>query len=311
MANLKNLFVAPLGAVFIALGTASTGQAAQLFGDSQPLGDGFIRSYVTIDDVTENPSDIGVVFTQGVQSLPTGAGNSDITIELSLPSEASTTGFKQIEVNYRPNGYPPGGEINVPQFNVNFLRLSSQERDTICPNPVPQGPVLVCAGDELAKALETPQPGTLPESVRIVGFGRPVATAPRYGARYVAFDLAAPAVQNPQSLTSFYGYTFYDGQQTATNLVVGKAFLETQPQDVTTSIEQPTAYSKSGYYPTEYSIDYERASQEYSVSLTGLTYHSATPVPEPSSTLGLLTLGAWGALSHLKNKLKKQKLGSQ
>lgn len=308
MANLRNLSVASLGTILI-VGTASAVQAAQFYGDSQQLGDGSVRSYVTLDDVSGEPLDIGVVFTQGVLSLPTSAGTSDSTVVLSLPSEASVTGFKQVELNYRPNGYPPGASdaIDVPQFEFYFFRLNSEERDGICPNAAPfqddGSGRLVCAGEELAEAQEKP-PGTFAETLVETGLGSALSTRPRYGSLYVDYEFARPAVEDPQSLTSFYGYTFYSGQETATEVVVGKAYFETQPNDATTSFKVPTASAKTGYYPFEYDIDYDAASQEYSVSLSELTFRRA--VPEPSSILGLLFLGAWGAVFQVKNKLKNR-----
>lgn len=315
MINLKNLSLAPLGAVFIALGTASAAQAAEFFGNSQPFGNGSIRSFVTVDDTTGNPLDIGISFLEGALSLPVGSGDQYntseyITTELSLPSQASTTAFNHFEVNYRPNGFPPGGPVTSPLFDIYFFQISPQERDLICPNPDTTGALPNCVGEERALARRTPEPGTLPEGViplledTPLMPGSPLRALPRYGTRFYDGDLAISVFNNPQSLTSFYGYGFYNGEPSFTNLIISEPFLETQPNNVTTPFKLPTSYLENGYYPTSYNVNYDATSQEYRVSLSGLTYRS---VPEGSHTFGLLAVAAWGTVLSYK-KCKKQKL---
>lgn len=316
MINLKNLSLAPLGAVFIALGTASAAPAAQFFGNSQPLGNGSIRSFITLDDNSGNPLDLGISFAEEALSLPIGSGdqyNSDeyIMTELSLPPQASTTPFNHFEVNYRPNGFPPGGPVTQPLFDIYFFQISPQERDLICPHPDTSGSIPNCVGEERAVARKTPEPGTLP--VGVIPLiedtpqrpGSPLRAVPRYGTRYYDGDLAVSVFNNPQSLTSFYGYGFYDGKPNFTNIIISEAFLEKQPNDVTTSLKQPTSYLESGYYPTEYNVKYDETSQEYRLSLSGLTFHSSTSVPEPSPTWSLLVLGVLSAVQYASLKRKK------
>ncbi len=278
MANLKNLFVFSLGAVLI-VGTANAVQAKTIYADSQPLGDGFVRSYVTLDDTSDKPSDVGVVFTPGVLSVSNSAGNVT-SVQLALPSEAASTGYKHVEVKYLPPDYPPKARMNVPRFEVNFFRLSSQERDKICPNADTTGTVPKCVGQEQAIATTTPVSGVLPKGLEQPKPDSPFYAQPRYGTRYFDRQLVGIAGQNPQLLTSFYSYGFYSGKESFTELLVGKAFLEKQPNQVNTSLKVPTAYSKSGFYPTKYTVNYDATRQEHSVSLGGFTFRSATPIPQ-------------------------------
>jgi hypothetical protein len=296
MAMLKDLLVTPLGVMLISLGTIDAVQAVTIDGETEPLGDGFIRSFVEFDDAG-NPSEIGIIFTQGALSLPTGDAQSDIALELSLPSEASITGFNHVDVTYRPRGYPGFPPIfEVPRFSLDFFLLSSQEQDLICPNPDTTGPIPTCVGDELAQALKTPEPGSVPEDFVTDSFGQA-----GFGTRY--FDLSI--LTDP--LTSLYEYGFYEGKMSSVDIIVTKSFLETQ-SNITIPIKQPNLYSKTGYYPTSYSVTYDEASQEYRTSLTGLTLRSSTPasVPELSSIWSLLNFGVWGAAFRLKSKFKKQ-----
>jgi len=307
MATLKKLSLASLGTVLTVMATVSVVQASQLsYGESQLLGDGFIRSFVSLDD-NGNPLDLGVAFTEEALSLPTDPAYPITRIELSLPPEAAKTAFNHIELDYRTRGFPPNPEIfNVPNFRITFFQISPEERDLICPNPDTTGVIPKCTGDELAQVLKTPEPGTLPEGFVQVLPEDPFFAEPRYGTGYIDLVPILPVINGQQPFTSFYAYTFSDGKGSSIENIVNKAFLETQP-NVTNPIKLPTSFSKSGYYPTEYSVTYEATSQEYRFSLTGLTFRSSipTPVPELSSPLSLLAFGAWATVSQVKKKAKK------
>jgi hypothetical protein len=100
------------------------------------------------------------------------------------------------------------------------------------------------------------------------------------------------------------------------DLLVTNNFLQAlnaQPDGgiFTTSLAQPSGllYAKDGYYPTTYTVTANGAG-EYTVSLGGLTFRPATPtpVPEHSSTLSLLALGALGAVTQLRINRRRQEL---
>lgn len=301
MAN-KILSVVPLGTVLIVAMTTSVVQAATFYGETKPLGNGFVRSFVELDK-DRNPLEVGVTLTKDVLPLPTEDGQPDIKFELSLPPEASTTAFDQVEITYRPQNYSGVRTIfDAPRISTDFFLISPQERDAICPNYQVIDRLPTCVGEEREQALKTPALGTLPE-----GFEIGVVPEARHGIRY--FDGKAPLpigeINGEQQLTSVYNYAIFDGNQlTALDIVSSNAFLETQA-DFNSPIKLPTSFSQSGYYPTEYSVTYDDTSQEYTVALSGLTYRSATPVPEPSSMLSVVALGALGAVSLLKRRQKQ------
>ncbi|MEQ9483539.1 DUF5602 domain-containing protein [Coleofasciculus sp. F4-SAH-05] len=297
MATVRNLLVAPLGAALVALGTVNAVQAATLYGETEPLGDGFIRSFVELDN-DGKPSEIGVAFSQGALSLPTEP--PDLPFNVFLPPEASATPFNYIHVTYRPRGYPGLPPVfDVPRFSIDFSLLRPQERELICPNPDRSGSLPACVGEELQQAIKTPESGTVPDGMVTDSFGEA-----GYGVRYFDPDTSL----NP--FTSFYEYGFFGGKLSSLDVIVTKAFLETQP-DSRYQIKLPKSYSKSGYYPTEYRISYDATSQEYKVGYSGLTFRSSTSVPERSPIWGLLVLGTWRVIFMLKNKQQKQKLASR
>lgn len=71
MIALKNSLVGSLWAILSAFATVDAVQAATLYGEVKPLGDGYIRSFVEIAQ-DGKPLEIGVALNQGALSLPTG-----------------------------------------------------------------------------------------------------------------------------------------------------------------------------------------------------------------------------------------------
>jgi len=73
-----------------------------------------------------------------------------------------------------------------------------------------------------------------------------------------------------QTFTKTFIYGSYNGKLVFVEPMLTNAFLETRPNRIE-PIELPAAYSKNTYFPNRYSVKYNRAQQEYSVSLDGLT----------------------------------------
>jgi hypothetical protein len=309
MAILKNLSLAPLGAVFIALGTAGAVQAATFYGEKVSLGDGYTNSFVTLDN-NGNPSDIGVVFSQtALESLPTGHA-SDIALNLSLPTQVSAAPFNLIELNYRPHGHgPEGTTFEDPHFDIDIYRVSEAERQSICPNPVTitteyGNRVPRCVGDELELASRTPDPGAVPPNFVPIPTTDDFYAEAYHGVRWFDANQLLPQALGDEPFTSVYQYGYYDGKMVLQEVNFSSSFLQTKPNTSTPMI-QPNLFPESGYYPTEYRLSYDATNQEYALSLTGLKYQLATPIPEPSSPVGFLAFGALVAVYKVKKKLKK------
>ncbi|MBD2385495.1 DUF5602 domain-containing protein [Cylindrospermum sp. FACHB-282] len=302
MVTLKKFSLAPLGAILMTLGTVSAAQAATFYGETKSLGQGFISSYVTLDDITGKPLDIGVAFTEGALSLSTDPDDPGAQIELALPSEASSTVFSVINVDYRTRGYPPNPEVfNVPNFRISYFVPTSEERDQICPNPDTSTLVATCVGEEKEKAAKAPEEDAIPEGYVQFPTADAFYAQPRYGSGVYNPNDAFAVVTGQEPLTSLSNYGIYDGEINSVQLLVVKDYLESQPS-VTKSLSQPKTYAETGYFPTEYSINFDQTTQNYKVSLGGLTYRT---VPEPSAGLGLLGLGLWAAVLLGKNLPKK------
>ena len=67
----------------------------------------------------------------------------------------------------------------------------------------------------------------------------------------------------------------WDGRYTFIEPMITRDWLLSQPS-LEQPLKQPQAYQKSAYYPTSYTVDVDEQTQEYVVSLTGLTMRHAS-----------------------------------
>ena len=224
-------------------------KAGTFLGETKPLGNGVIRSWVTLDK-QGNPSAIGVTFSEkALSGLPHGEAGTEYL--LSLPTQAQATAFNHIGLDWNASGHPPAGVYNVPHFDFHFYTITPEERERI-----------TAQGDDLLKANKQPPAEYMPSGYVLV----PDSAIPRMGAH-----LANP--QSPelhgQPFTRTFLYGNYDGRVIFYEPMITRAFLESK-LSVTEYIKLPAKYSKPGYYPTRYSVRYDPQSKEYTVSLEGM-----------------------------------------
>jgi hypothetical protein len=55
--------------------------------------------------------------------------------------------------------------------------------------------------------------------------------------------------------------------------MITRAMLFSQP-NVTAKVKQPQAFQRSGFYPTEYSVQYDPAAKNVRITLESLNQHS-------------------------------------
>jgi len=307
----------PLPAVppFVELLTSSN----VFYGNPLSLGNGEVRTFVKVND-EGNPSDIGYIFNKAaLTGLPEEPVFPTATLRLfpPLPADAPDTAFKHVELIYWSQGHDPAlsgiADLKHPHIDFTYFFITNQERDLICPNPDINNPVspYLCTGDELAKVLEPPPPGAIPTDFIQVP---PFVTF--YGLQRAGTAYFDPSeTLDPFTETVFYG--FNEGSLSYIDVPISVDVLNEfgeQPQggSFTRPIKQPSGgiYPKSGYYPTSYTLTYNPGEETYTMSLGGLTFRPANPasVPEHSSTLALLGLGALGVVTQLRVNRKKTKV---
>ena len=80
-----------------------------------------------------------------------------------------------------------------------------------------------------------------------------------------AIDMTSPEFHGkPFTETFIYGYD--KGKLIFLEPMVTQAFLQSKP-DVTTPVKTPEKYSEPAYYPSSYTVRYDKASGDYMVTL--------------------------------------------
>lgn len=261
------------------------------WGEPQPLGDGEIRTFVTLDE-SGTPSLVGVYFDESTLSgLPETPSDSESDIKdadgnvimpccghevlLEFPEEILATSLDHFTMNWNPAGHPPAGVYEAPHFDLHFYMISVEDRDaiaiaaadTMCmvPNPPDVGgehPVPVSC--EIFEQATIP----LPDDQLPPGYISGGAVEPRMGDHLVSVE--APELQG-EPFTHTWIYGAYGGRLIFYEPMVTKAFLEEQHEEVCAEVAMPKAMPEPGYYPSEYCIRYlpgeEDGAGAYVVSL--------------------------------------------
>jgi hypothetical protein len=223
----------------------SDSPAGTFFGPSVAMGNGTARSFVTLDNAG-NPTAIGARFGEtALTGLPSAADTQNV---LALPAEAAGMVFDHLSLDWESDGHPPVGVYTTPHFDLHFYMLTPQQRDAIGP---------------LNGNAPLPQPQFVPP-----GYVSGIDSVPRMGVHWL--DSAAPELNPPKLFSKTFVYGFYKGDMVFIEPMVSKAFLDSKTS-VTDPVKIPSAYARHGYYPTSYSVKYDAASKEYSITLEGLT----------------------------------------
>lgn len=223
------------------------------YGESRPLGDGTIRTWVRLDD-DGNPTAVGVTLTEAaLRNLPTTDAEACCGTEyaLALPPEAAHTAFSHAAVNWNSHGHEPAGIYDKPHFDVHFYLIDPKVRAAITGE-----------GDDRPRFLKAPATQCVPKDYVMV----PIVV-PRMGCHFADMTSAEFRGQ-PFTTTFLYGY--YDGELAFVEPMLTKAFLETKP-DFQQEIKLPETFTRCGcYYPTSYSVRWDARAKAYNIALEGL-----------------------------------------
>lgn len=247
-----------------AVGVARDSEASELerisfYGDSKPLGNGTMRTYVEV--VNGEPVEVGIALSEhALDNLPSGHHDPGaIPFEghyvmweyvLDMPAN-NPTPFQHVGLNWNLMGHEPAGIYDEPHFDFHFNLISDAERRTI----TPEDPKF----DE--KAAHHPAPTHVP-----AGYVALPGGVPLMGAHWV--DPTSPELAGQQ-----FGQTFifgtWDGALIFAEPMITKAFLDAKPS-YSAEIPVPEQVDVPGYYPTRYGIRWNEETKEYRVSLEGL-----------------------------------------
>jgi hypothetical protein len=234
-------------------------ERTSLYGTSQPLGNGTMRTYVEL--VNGVPVEVGVALSErALENLPHGHHDPGAIVfeghhvmweySLEMPAD-NPTPFQHVGLNWNLTGHEPAGIYDRPHFDFHFNLISDAERRTI----TPEDPKF----DE--KAASYPAPTHVP-----AGYTALPGAVPLMGAHWI--DPTSPEL-NGQQFGQTFIYGTWDGELIFAEPMITKAFLDAKP-DFTAEIPVPEQVDVPGYYPTRYGIRWDEQQKEYRVSLEGL-----------------------------------------
>ena len=221
-------------------------------GEVKKLGDGSVCSWVRFDQKNE-PAAIGVTLTESALSgLPTtgdrGLACCQNETVLHLPASVAGAPFTHIAVNWNPNGHIPEGIYDKPHFDFHFYMMDESLRQNIAVDDadLAKNPPAACV-----PAGHVPAPGIMKMGVHWID-----PTSPKF---------------NGKPFTKTFIYGACAGKVSFIEPMITKAYLESKPDSID-PIKQPKAYA-AGYFPSQYTIKYDRATHEYTIALEGLARH--------------------------------------
>jgi hypothetical protein len=284
------------------------------FGDPSTLGNGEIRTYVTLD-ADGLPVSVGVKFDASfLEDLPTepSDGTWDILdsegevvwhccgheVELSFHEDvAHLIPFRHFVLNWNPAGHFPPGIYDSPHFDFHFYTIDSETRKSI---PAPTAETACMEGGVFSpvtcadfKFLTLPLPADQqPPSHTNVG-----AVEPGMGNHLLDFS-SAEWNGIPFSHTWIFGtmgggLSFWEPMITRDYLLWVKGLSPSDKKDtddpnrgsinsegsgasVSVPIIIPDAAPEAGFYPTSYKVRYQKPGKCFTVSLEDMVFLEAS-----------------------------------
>ncbi|GAA0565275.1 PEP-CTERM sorting domain-containing protein [Rhizomicrobium electricum] len=249
-----------LYSLIAAAALATAAQATVVAGTSGSLNGGSVTAFADVTGSHLNA--VGYKVSGAVVRDPGASGGE---LFLTLPSQASATGFTVLGLEWNPHGHEPAGVYDQPHFDLHFYYIPDSKRMTI-----PGG---VIGGVD---------PKLLP-----AGYSQPGPTVPMMGGHSV--DLTS-SEWNGGSFTQTFIYGFFEGKEIFLEPMVTQAYFQSLIGSESFTIRQPGMYGQDvvpDLVPTKVTYAYDRDSDLYTISLGDFI---GTSVPEPSS-LALVAFG--------------------
>ncbi len=224
-------------------------KAGTFVGEEVSIGDGFAKSWVTLDE-DGNPTAVGVTFSESALTYLEGQTEPE-TYTMMMPEKASATPYNHMTFDWNPGGHPPPGIYDLPHVDLHFYMISQTDRDAI-----------KVVGEDTVKLFTHPEADAVPPDYRADPVG-----VPRMGIHWT------DSTSNEWTGGTFdktFIYGSFDGKMIFMEPMITKAYLDGQSEG-TFDIKQPTVYPEAGkYYPMTYSVNFDAATQEYTVSMEGM-----------------------------------------
>ena len=217
------------------------------YGPTIPIGRGVARAWVQENSDGE-PLAVGINLSQkALEGLPL----EPTAYVLQFPDQKGKYFYKHMLVDWNPQGHEPPGIYDVPHFDFHFYTITNEERLAIGPPGAP-------GFDNL------PGPQYVP-----AGYFRIPGGVPQMGTHWA--DAASPEF-NGFGFTKTFILGSWDGWFIFSEPMITRAYMLSHP-DAMTSIPQPEAFQKDGWYPTDYRVQFSTSPNQYTVALLNLEFH--------------------------------------
>ncbi|MGY5846122.1 DUF5602 domain-containing protein [Salegentibacter sp. HM20] len=222
-------------------------KANTFYGPAEPYGRGVVRSFVTIQR-DGSPLEVGLKVSDKVfEHLP----DEMHEFSLKLPNKAENIPFDHIDFGWMPGGHPPEFYL-LPHFDIHFYMISEEEKMQI----TDENKAEILPHNDYWPATYFPTPGYEP----YMGKHWLSANAPELGG---------------ETFTHTFIYGSYDGDFIFYEPMITLDYFNLK-QSNTFEIPQPAMFEEAGYYPTTYSVNYDRIKKETSIILGDFVYRQAT-----------------------------------
>ena len=222
------------------------------YGHPVQLGGGNGKTWVTLN-AEGVPLSLGVDLSAKA-ILNQGEEGANYVFE--LPKKAAVAPYDHLEVGWNPHGHEPAGVYNLPHFDLHLYMISSAYQATI--------PFLAPPASDVA----------LPGIYKAPAYVQVPGLVPNMGAHLV--DVQSPEF-NGGTFTKTFIYGSYSGKLIFIEPMFTVSYLNSLVGANATAIpiRQPSAFQKAGYYPTSYTISYDKRSKDFTISFNNLTYRPA------------------------------------
>jgi hypothetical protein len=245
--------------------SAPPSNSGTFFGPSQPLGNGTVRTYTTLDD-GGRPTEVGLrLSATALDGLPETNTGIPPTLMLDFPDQASATAFDHVMLNWNPEGHEPPELFGKPHFDFHFDMVDMATIQAI----------IASDPDYAAKAERAPESKYVPQDY-VVPPGAPAAAqaVPGMGVHLIDFSDGS-LVPGSYDFKQIIINGTWDGRYTFIEPMITREWLLSQPT-FQQPLKLPQAYQKSAYYPTTYGVRVDEQSKDYVVSLAGMTMREAS-----------------------------------
>jgi len=217
-----------------------------IVGKSRSLGKGKIWCWVAQDE-NKKATEIGINFSANSLS---GLADTNCQFLLDLPVKAACEPYNHVMVNWNPNGHT-APIYSVPHFDFHFYLVTKPEHLGI------------------PYSLDTV---SVPVSFQPKDYFSTDSAMPAMGVHWV--DSQAEELHG-KPFTKTFIYGFYQGKMTFLEPMITTAYFETKPNS-SSDIKLPGAFQRDGFYPKQYTVNYNPTKKEYSVTLKNLAFYKGT-----------------------------------